>query len=194
MPGGHSLKVRSIFWRCLVGSAKLSQSASMQGLRVGAPIDLRTGYDLLTAEARRKAMEVIERQQPKIIHMAPVCGPWSQLQNINDPADTYQKRKEYLPSNGWILRQSRYVPNWTRKIFQYWKSSLLQNLVHEMLPAPSHQACCNLWSFRYVCFWHERPKWILRLYANIFTSQFSRWHVESKRCSIKSKGESFHYP
>jgi hypothetical protein len=30
-------------------------------------------------------MEVIERQQPKITHMAPVCGPWSQLQNLNDP-------------------------------------------------------------------------------------------------------------
>jgi hypothetical protein len=29
--------------------------------------------------------------------MAPVCGPWSQMQNINDPADTYQKRKKYLP-------------------------------------------------------------------------------------------------
>ena len=76
------------------GSAKLSQSAAMQGLRVGAPIDLRTGYDLLTAEGRRKAMEVIEQQQPKIIHMAHVCGPWSQLQNINDPSDTYQKRKK----------------------------------------------------------------------------------------------------
>ena len=79
------------------GSAKLSQSAAMQGLRVGAPIDLRTGYDLLTAEGRRKAMELIERQQPKIIYMAPVCGPWSQMQNINDLSDTYQKRKKYLP-------------------------------------------------------------------------------------------------
>ena len=47
------------------GSAKLSQAAAMQGLRVGAPIDLRTAYDLLTAEGRRKAMEVIERQQPE---------------------------------------------------------------------------------------------------------------------------------
>ena len=73
------------------GSAKLSQVASMQGLRVGAPIDLRTGYDLLTAERRRKAMEVIEQQQAKIVHMAPVCGPWSQMQNINDPADTAMK-------------------------------------------------------------------------------------------------------
>ena len=29
--------------------------------------------------------------------MAPVCGPWSQLQNMNDFADTYRKRKKYLP-------------------------------------------------------------------------------------------------
>ena len=40
------------------GSAKLSQSAAMQGLRVGAPMEFRTGHDLLTAEGRRKAMEV----------------------------------------------------------------------------------------------------------------------------------------
>ena len=66
------------FLEMLSGSAKRGQSASMQGLRVGAPIDLRTGSDLLTSEGRRKAMEVIERQQPKITHMAPVCGPWSQ--------------------------------------------------------------------------------------------------------------------
>ena len=96
------------FLEMFSGSAKLSQSAAMQGLRVGAPIDLRTGYDLLTAEGRRRAMEVIERQQPKIIHMAPVCGPWSQMQNIHDPSDTYQKRKKYLP-HGRILCQSRSI-------------------------------------------------------------------------------------
>ena len=76
-------KGRIGFLEMFSGSAKLSQVVAMQGLRVGAPKDLRTGYDLLSAEGRRKAMEVIERQQPKIIHMAPVCGPWSQMQNIN---------------------------------------------------------------------------------------------------------------
>ena len=96
------------FLELFSGSAKLSQAAAMQGLRVGAPIDLRTGYDLLTAEGRRKAMEVIERQQPKIIHMAPVCGPWSQMQNINDPADTYQKRKKYLPMVEFCARVALY--------------------------------------------------------------------------------------
>ena len=96
------------FLEMFSGSAKLSQSAAMQGLRVGAPIDLRTGYDLLTAEGRREAMEVIERQQPKIIHMAPVCGPWGQMQNINDPSDTYQKRKKYLPMVDFCARVALY--------------------------------------------------------------------------------------
>ena len=95
------------FLEMFSGSAKLSQSAAMQGLRVGAPIDLRTGYDLLTAEGRRKAMEAIERQQPKIIHMAPVCGPWSQMQ-INHPSDTYQKRKKYLPMVEFCARVALY--------------------------------------------------------------------------------------
>eukprot|EP00435_Cladocopium_sp_Y103_P076085 s7_g76.t1 len=85
------------FLEMFSGSAKLSQTAASQGLRVGATIDLRTGYDLLTADGRRRAMEVIERQQPKIIHMAPVRGPWSQMQSKNDPAHTWYKRKKYLP-------------------------------------------------------------------------------------------------
>ena len=92
----------------MFSAAKLSQSAAMQGLRVGALIDLRTGYDLLTAEGRRKAMEVIERQQPKIIHMAPVCGLWSQMQKINDLSDTYQKRKTYLPMVEFCARVALY--------------------------------------------------------------------------------------
>ena len=161
------------FLEMFSGSAKLSQSASMQGLRVGAAIDLRTGYDLLTAEGRRKAMEVIERQQPKIIHMAPVCGPWSQLQNINDPADTYQKRKRYLPMEEFCARVALYQIEHGRYFIienpatsKIWFTKCFQRLLTS-----------NLWNIGYVCFWHERPKWIL-LQA-ISTSQFSRWHLES---------------
>ena len=42
------------FLEMFSGSAKLSQAAAMQGLRVGAPIDLRTGY-VRFAYSRRKA-------------------------------------------------------------------------------------------------------------------------------------------
>ena len=64
---------------------------------------------MLSAEGRRKAMEVIERHQPKIIHMAPVCGPWSHMQNINpNPSDTYEKRKKYLPMVEFCARVALY--------------------------------------------------------------------------------------
>ena len=73
MSGNQSLCIGKIdFPEMFSGSARLSQAASMQGLRVGAPIDLRTDCDLLTAEGRRKAMEVIERQQPK----SSTCHPF----------------------------------------------------------------------------------------------------------------------
>lgn len=42
-------------------------------------------------------MELIERLNPKVVFMAPVCGPWSQMQNINDPATVQAKREKYFP-------------------------------------------------------------------------------------------------
>ena len=69
----------------------------MRGLKVGPPVDLRTGFDILTSDGRRKAWELIERLRPKVIHLAPVCGPWSQLQNINDQDMVRSKRARYLP-------------------------------------------------------------------------------------------------
>ena len=77
------------FLEMFSGSAKLSQSASMQGLRVGTPIDLRTGCGLL-----RKAMEVIERKQPKIIH-SHGTSLWSM-----EPTPKYQQ----ISANGRYLR------------------------------------------------------------------------------------------
>ena len=60
-------------------------------------------------------MEVIERQQPNIIHMAPVCGPWSQMPNSNpNPSDTYEKRKKYLPM---VECSCRFVSDRTWPVF-----------------------------------------------------------------------------
>ena len=57
------------FLELFSGSARLSQVAAMNGLRVGQPIDLRTGFDILTPEGRRRATEIIERQRPKVIRL-----------------------------------------------------------------------------------------------------------------------------
>ena len=67
------------FLELFAGSARLSQVAAMNGLRVGQPIDLRTGFDILTSDGRKRTMEIIEKQKPKVIFTAPHCAPWSQM-------------------------------------------------------------------------------------------------------------------
>ena len=50
------------FLELFAGSARLSQVAAMNGLRVGQPIDLRTGFDILTSDGRKRTMDIIEKQ------------------------------------------------------------------------------------------------------------------------------------
>ena len=58
------------------GSARLSQSAALIGLKVGAPVDLRTGFDLNTRSSQRKATQIILEQTPEVIQMALKCTAW----------------------------------------------------------------------------------------------------------------------
>ena len=85
------------FLELFAGSARLSQVAAMNGLRVGQPIDLRTGLDMLTSDGRKRTMEIIEKQKPKVIFMAPHCAPWSQMTNIHDRIARDQRRQKFLP-------------------------------------------------------------------------------------------------
>ena len=80
----------------------------MNGLKVGQPIDLRTGFDLLKIEGRKRAMEVIERQQPSVVFLAPVCAPWSQMTNINDRDAREEKRRKYMPTVEFCIQVAIY--------------------------------------------------------------------------------------
>ena len=65
------------------GSARFSQCCALSGLKVGTPVvDIRTGFDVMTSKGRRMVMEIIKEQAPDVILMAPVCGLWSNMQNI----------------------------------------------------------------------------------------------------------------
>ena len=64
------------------GSARMRQCCALTGLKVGIPIDIRVGFDIMTSKGRQM---VIREQQPDVVWLAPVCGPWSIMQNINDP-------------------------------------------------------------------------------------------------------------
>ena len=92
------------FLELFAGSARLSHVASMQGMKVGQPVDLRTGLDILPSDGRMRTMKIIEEQKPTWIHMAPLCGPWSQMQNINDQSTVEAKRRKYMPMVEFCVR------------------------------------------------------------------------------------------
>ena len=62
------------------GSARFSQCCALTGLKVGTPVDIRAGFDVMTSKGRHMVMEIIKEQAPDVILMAPVCGPWSNMQ------------------------------------------------------------------------------------------------------------------
>ena len=80
------------------GSARFSQCCALSGLKVGTPVDIRAGFDVMTSKGRHMVMEIIREQAPDVILMAPACGPWSNMQNIQqDQQKVGEKRKRYLP-------------------------------------------------------------------------------------------------
>ena len=181
------------FLKMFSGSAKLGQFASMQGLRVGAPIGLRTGYDLLTAEGWRKAMEVIE-QQPKIIHMAPVCGPWGQLQNIHDPADTCQRRKKYLPMVECCARVALYQIEHGRYFIienpaasKIWFAKCFQRLLTKHAVTYGTLDMCAFGMRDPNGYYYYKPTSLLHNFPD------GTLNPVFKRCSNKSKKDPNHY-
>ena len=88
------------------GCARFSQCCALTGLKVGTPVDTRTGFDVMTSKGRHMVMEIIREQAPDVILMAPVCGPWSNMQNIQqDQQRVWEKRKRYL-------RMVEFVATW----------------------------------------------------------------------------------
>ena len=182
------------FLEMFSGSAKLSQSTAMQGLRIGAPLDLRTGYDLLAAKGRRKAMEVIERHQPKIIHRAPVCGPWSQMQNINDPSDTFQKRKKYLPMVEFCagvalyqIEHGRYFIIENPATSKIWLTKCFQSLLMKHAVTYGTLDMCAFGMRDPNGYYYYKPTSLLHNFPD------GTLNPIFKRCSNKSKKDPTHY-
>ena len=91
------VKGRSTFSRSLQEVPDSVKCCALSGLKVGTPVGIRTAFDVMTSKARRMAMEIIREQAPDVILMAPVCGPWSNTQNIQqDQQRVWEKRKRYM--------------------------------------------------------------------------------------------------
>ena len=85
------------FLELFAGSARLPQVAAQSGLRVGTPVDFRTGFDLNRSVDRERVMTIIEKQKPMFIFMATDCSPWSIMQNANDHEYRAERQRKAMP-------------------------------------------------------------------------------------------------
>ena len=78
------------------GWSELSfQAAQRPPWRAAQPFELLFGDDLLTPEGECELFETLEREDPDLVVMEPPCGPWSPLQNLNDPEVVAEKRRQH---------------------------------------------------------------------------------------------------
>ena len=76
------------------GWSELSvQAAQRPGWRSLQPFELLYGDDLLTREGQADLWRVLEAEDPDL---EPPCGPWSTLQNWNDPDVVAAKREQHM--------------------------------------------------------------------------------------------------
>jgi len=101
LPKGCKTVTMEIF----AGAATLSYLAVQYGLAVSTPVDALYGrnHDLLDPQVRKEIPRNIEEDDPYLLVLAPVCGPWSNWQNVNmsKSEETYEKimmeRKKWYP-------------------------------------------------------------------------------------------------
>jgi hypothetical protein len=79
------------------GSARTSQASAVNGLKVGQPIDLRTGFDLMTKSGQKKVIQILMEQDPDVVWMAPLCSPWSQWSNMKPEDQKLSDREAVMP-------------------------------------------------------------------------------------------------
>ena len=58
----------------------------------------------MTSKGKQMVLDIIREQQPDVVFLAPVCGPWSIMQSINNQKVVAEKREG--EDSGPTLQQS----------------------------------------------------------------------------------------
>ena len=106
---------KTFLMEIFAGAATLSCLAAQYGMPISAPIDIiHDGrHDLMIKENRDFIDMCIEEDDPYLLTFAPVCGPWSQFQNINmakseaTAAMIAEQRRQWYPVIKWVLQTLR---------------------------------------------------------------------------------------
>lgn len=111
LPRGCKTFLMEVF----AGAATLSCLVAQAGLPISQPIDVLfdSRFDLLKKENRDRMEKVIQEDDPYLLTLAPVCGPWSSWQFVNMAKDEATREKIELLRKQWYP-----VLKWLRKVIK----------------------------------------------------------------------------
>ena len=106
---------KSFLMEIFAGAATLSCLAVGMGLSISQPIDIiyDDRFNLLKPANREALEKMIEEEDPYLLTIAPICGPWSSWQyvNMSKSEETRDKineqRREWYPVLQWIAKIAR---------------------------------------------------------------------------------------
>ena len=107
-------KILEVFtWSCM-----MSRVAHTRGWQALEPITIEADWDLRIPATQEKAMKYIYEAQPDFIVLAWPCGPWSQLQNINQKTEVQKRalRQKRAQSKKTFLAFTRRVALYQRSV------------------------------------------------------------------------------
>ena len=95
----HQQPKKRVLWEVYCGGARVSELAESMGMDVEI-FSYETGWDFDLKEHQAIFLERLRDEMPDEVYLAPTCGPWSQMQNLNTKTDAqqyelYLKRKEH---------------------------------------------------------------------------------------------------
>ena len=101
---------KSFIFELFAGAATLTILAAQAGMPVSTPVDIQydPAYDLLNPSNRAAIGQRIQEEDPFLLSITPVCGPWSVWQNVNlakggDTAEFFMhQRKLRYPVVKWV--------------------------------------------------------------------------------------------
>ncbi len=66
---------------------KFNKEAKTYCISPGFAMDIRTGFDFDLEETREEARAKLRKEKPSLLIGSPICGPWSQMNNINKDSE-----------------------------------------------------------------------------------------------------------
>lgn len=89
---------RKVLWEVYTGKARVAQLAEAQGMEVEV-FGPETGWNFDETSHRAAFLKRLEQEFPDEVFLAPTCGPWSIMQNLN--ARTEAQREELSDHRDW---------------------------------------------------------------------------------------------